>query len=684
MRRLVTTLLCIAGVSLFAGSAMAQVWKYPPGPPYRTCPDTLNIYDIQQTDTLLAPCAAATLDTVWGVKGVIVGMDTKASAYGFYIQTPGGGPRTGVLVFTGATNYASLGYAVGDYVAVYGTTQEFPNPNGETEIEGPDRSQSTNDLIVRKISSGNPLPMDVVTTPQVNWVPALSQGEEWEGGLIKIRGPLRVARNSGNPALGSSSFLVVHTGNTLDSVLVDGFNLTTFAAPAVGTIIDSIVGIPTQRTVLGTNSYRIQIRDGNDVFLAAPPNLVDAYPIEDNVLRLQFDRNVDVATAQNPGNYSLASGIDGSTVDAAVVEGGSGRFVQLTITSVLNDGDTETVSAVNIGSSGCPSCLMTQQNRTFANGVLSIADVQAPDAVFLPSFDDRSRFAGAGTSAGIRLSFRGVCTGAYPTLYAMQDEAGGPRSGIYVFGPSAPMVPGRKYLFVGQVQEFFNLTEGVNNVHLVDEGPGTMPAPVVLPVATLRDTTTDQTQSVVNGEDYEGALVKASYVRITENRNVGQSFFVAGNPGVYADTILVQNLNGALTGYDSPDSATTLSVTGTMNFAFGTWRIAPRGASDIVEHGLNVGVPAAGSALDFAVAPNPARAPRLTFSLPARGDVEIAVFDLQGRRVAQLARGNYAAGVHAIDWDGRDAGGRQVGPGVYFYNFRTGSDVRTVRGVILQ
>src|SRR5580765_3583101 len=30
--------------------------KYPPGPPYRNCPDTLRIYDIQQPDTLLAPC----------------------------------------------------------------------------------------------------------------------------------------------------------------------------------------------------------------------------------------------------------------------------------------------------------------------------------------------------------------------------------------------------------------------------------------------------------------------------------------------------------------------------------------------------------------------------------------------------------------------------------------------------
>jgi hypothetical protein len=32
--------------------------------------------------------------------------------------------------------------------------------------------------------------------------------------------------------------------------------------------------------------YRLQIRNGNDMFLSVPPNLTDAYPIADNIIRL--------------------------------------------------------------------------------------------------------------------------------------------------------------------------------------------------------------------------------------------------------------------------------------------------------------------------------------------------------------------------------------------------------------
>jgi len=37
---------------------------------------------------------------------------------------------------------------------VYGRTQEFPATDGETEIEGPDGVTSSNDIVIRKVSSG--------------------------------------------------------------------------------------------------------------------------------------------------------------------------------------------------------------------------------------------------------------------------------------------------------------------------------------------------------------------------------------------------------------------------------------------------------------------------------------------------------------------------------------------------
>lgn len=64
--------------------------------------------------------------------------------------------------------------------------------------------------------------------------------------------------------------------------------------------------------------------------------------------------------------------------------------------------------------------------------------------------------------------------------------------------------------------------------------------------------------------------------------------------------------------------------------------------------------------------PSPfAGATTLAFELARAGDVALEVFDLRGARVRTLARGPFAAGRHALPWDGRDGDGRVVAPGVY-------------------
>lgn len=58
--------------------------------------------------------------------------------------------------------------------------------------------------------------------------------------------------------------------------------------------------------------------------------------------------------------------------------------------------------------------------------------------------------------------------------------------------------------------------------------------------------------------------------------------------------------------------------------------------------------------------------------LPSPQSVQLAVFDAAGRRVRQLTAGRLPAGDHTLRWDGRDADGQAVAPGIYFYRLQAG------------
>jgi YVTN family beta-propeller protein len=84
--------------------------------------------------------------------------------------------------------------------------------------------------------------------------------------------------------------------------------------------------------------------------------------------------------------------------------------------------------------------------------------------------------------------------------------------------------------------------------------------------------------------------------------------------------------------------------------------------------------PGASAAFAFrAIGPNPFRdAAELQFSLGTSSPVDATVYDLMGRTVRTIARGQkFDAGVQSLRWDGRNETGRTVGPGVYFVRLST-------------
>jgi flagellar hook assembly protein FlgD len=76
--------------------------------------------------------------------------------------------------------------------------------------------------------------------------------------------------------------------------------------------------------------------------------------------------------------------------------------------------------------------------------------------------------------------------------------------------------------------------------------------------------------------------------------------------------------------------------------------------------------------------PNPFN-PKTTvhFDLPQSGRVDLAVFDLNGRRVATLVNDQLAAGRHTASWLGQDDTGRRVASGTYVYRLQANGEVLT-------
>jgi len=64
--------------------------------------------------------------------------------------------------------------------------------------------------------------------------------------------------------------------------------------------------------------------------------------------------------------------------------------------------------------------------------------------------------------------------------------------------------------------------------------------------------------------------------------------------------------------------------------------------------------------------------------------VSVGILDARGRRVRELGRLEAGAGPRDLAWDGRDAAGRLVGDGVYFYAVREGTRESRRRVIIVR
>ncbi len=135
-----------------------------------------------------------------------------------------------------------------------------------------------------------------------------------------------------------------------------------------------------------------------------------------------------------------------------------------------------------------------------------------------------------------------------------------------------------------------------------------------------------------------------------------------GTPGVASpDPCIASRV--ALAGGDAQITVLTSTAS--------TWQFAP---------GATTAVGTAALPLSFAIAPNPLHdTARVRLTLPAATDVDLAVFDVSGRRTVTLVAGRLDAGRHDLDWSAA-----RLPAGLYFARLRVGAAVRTVTVVRLR
>ncbi len=258
-------------------------------------------------------------------------------------------------------------------------------------------------------------------------------------------------------------------------------------------------------------------------------------------------------------------------------------------------------------------------------------------------------------------------------LFHVQDASGGLQ--VWKAGSQdAPVSLGQNVIITGLVNNFQGMTF-LDPTSITVSSAGEPPLPAIL--------TTNQIET--GGEAWEGALVQLNEVSI-----VGGTWPSPGDDGA----VTIDDGSGACTLFIDRDTVhddlgapvePTFSVRGLVMQSddsfpyFEGYRVVPRFATDLFQiEGVGVAeLPSHDSIARSRLHPNrpnpfrPSTAIFFDVAGEASGPVEVAVFDVGGRRVKTLVDGPLDPGQYELRWDGRDDSGSRLASGVYFLRLET-------------
>jgi flagellar hook assembly protein FlgD len=75
---------------------------------------------------------------------------------------------------------------------------------------------------------------------------------------------------------------------------------------------------------------------------------------------------------------------------------------------------------------------------------------------------------------------------------------------------------------------------------------------------------------------------------------------------------------------------------------------------------------------------------KLSFTMFVDNQASLVIYDVRGRRVAELLNESLTAGDHEVMWNGKTDTGEPAPAGVYFYSFKAGEYETTEKLLMLK
>ena len=70
--------------------------------------------------------------------------------------------------------------------------------------------------------------------------------------------------------------------------------------------------------------------------------------------------------------------------------------------------------------------------------------------------------------------------------------------------------------------------------------------------------------------------------------------------------------------------------------------------------------------------------------LPIDTDIELAIYDITGRKVSVLVNEYQIKGYRSFKWNGKDSNGKKLGSGLYFYQLQAKNFIKTKKMIMLK